>query len=86
MSEVRVGQTKEKVWLGSFNTEKEAALAFDAGKYHCSTKRFRDYNFLVFLHLLGPQMNLRDLSPSDRRKTIQRLAEDHAKKCTLTEM
>lgn len=86
MSEVRVGQTSEKVWLGSFNSEKEAALAFDAGRYHCSAKRCRDFNFSGFLKLLGPQMNLRDLSPNDRRRTIQRLAEDHAKNYALLEM
>jgi hypothetical protein len=85
VSEVRIGQTNEKVWLGSFNTEKEAALAFDAGKYHCSAKRCRDFNFPGLLQLLGPQMNLRDLAPNDRRKTIQRLAEDHARNCTLAE-
>ncbi|KAG0567679.1 hypothetical protein KC19_7G153900 [Ceratodon purpureus] len=86
VSEVRVGQTSEKVWLGSFNSEKEAALAFDAGRYHCSAKRCRDFNFSGFLKLLGPQMNLRDLSPNDRRRTIQRLAEDHAKNYALLEM
>lgn len=79
VSEIRVGQTNEKVWLGSYDTEKEAALAFDAGKYYCSAKRCRSFNFPDSPRLLGPQINLRDLSPKERKKTIQRLAEDHAK-------
>ena len=32
MSEIRVGQTNEEVWFGSYDTERVAALAFDAGK------------------------------------------------------
>lgn len=81
VSEIRVGQTNEKVWLGSYDTEKEAALAFDAGRYHCSAKRCRSFNFPDSPRLLGPQKNLRNMSPKDRKKTIQRLAEDHAKAC-----
>lgn len=82
VSEIRVGQTNEKVWLGSFDTEKEAALAFDAGKYHCSSQRRCSYNFPESPLLLGPPVNIHELSPADRKRTIQKLAEDHVKACT----
>ncbi|KAG0603412.1 hypothetical protein M758_10G092100 [Ceratodon purpureus] len=86
VSEIRVGQTNEKVWLGSYDTEKEAALAFDAGKYYCSAKRCRSFNFPDSPRLLGPPINLKDLTPKDRKKTIQRLAEDHAKACAAAQI
>lgn len=82
----RVGQTNEKVWLGSYDTEKEAALAFDAGKYHCSSKRSRSFNFSGSPNLLGPVINLRDLSSKERKKTIQQVAENHAKKCASIDL
>lgn len=82
VSEIRIGQTNEKVWLGSYDTEKEAALAFDAGKYHCSAKRCRSFNFPDSPKYLGPLVNVRSLSKSDRRKAIQKLAEDHVKTCS----
>lgn len=86
VSEIRVGQTNEKVWLGSYDTEKEAALAFDAGKYHCSSKRSRSFNFPDSPRLLGPVINLKDLSSKDRKKTIQQVAENHAKNCASRDL
>lgn len=86
VSEIRVGQTNEKVWLGSYDTEKEAALAFDAGKYHCSSKRSRSFNFPDSPRLLGPVINLRDLSSKERKKTIQQVAESHVKNCASRDL
>lgn len=79
VSEIRIGGTLEKVWLGSFNTDKEAALAFDAGKHHCSLKRGKGFNFSESPRLLGAPQNLSHLSSVERRAVIQKLAEDHAR-------
>lgn len=79
VSEIRIGGTPEKVWLGSFNTAKEAALAFDAGKHHCGTRRSSTFNFADSPRLLGNPESLSHLSSVERRTRIQRLAEDHAR-------
>lgn len=79
VSEIRIGGTLEKVWLGSYNTEKEAALAFDAGKHHCSARKSRNFNFADSPRLLGAPENLMHLSSVERRTRIKRLAEDHAR-------
>ena len=79
VSEIRIGGTLEKVWLGSYNTEKEAALAFDAGKHHCSLKKAKGFNFADSPRLLGAPQSFSHLSAPERRTMIQRLAEDHAR-------
>lgn len=52
--EIRVSMTvADKVWM-TYDEEVEAALAYDAGMYHCSKKR-KEYNFpsLSTPHNLG---------------------------------
>nr|AMT92118.1 dehydration-responsive element-binding protein 5-10 [Syntrichia caninervis] len=79
VSEIRIGGTKEKVWLGSYNTEKEAALAFDAGKHHCSLlRRTRGFNFNDSPRFLGPPQRFEHLTSEKRKENIKRLAEEHA--------
>jgi hypothetical protein len=79
VSEIRIGGTQEKVWLGSYNTEKEAALAFDAGHHHCCLKRAKGFNFADSPRLLGVPQSFAHLSSTERRAKVKELAEDHAR-------
>lgn len=78
--EMRISGKNEKVWLGSYDTEKEAALAYDAGLHHCSsTRRARQYNFSSSPRLLGPQARLEHLSSADRKAIVKMIAEEYAR-------
>ncbi|XP_073390489.1 ethylene-responsive transcription factor ERF015-like [Physcomitrium patens] len=78
--EMRISETTEKkMWLGSYDTEKEAALAYDAGLHHCSTRRVKQYNFSSSPRLLGPQARLEHLSSVDRRFIVKVIAEEYAR-------
>jgi hypothetical protein len=76
LSEIRISGTPEKVWLGSYNTEKEAALAYDAGLYHL--KRTKVFNFSDSPRLLGVRQSFAHLSSTERRAKVKELAVAHA--------
>lgn len=77
VSEIRVFSSSRKVWLGSFDTEKAAALAFDAGKYHSST-RYDKFNFPDSPQLLGPKKDLHLLPPEKIKTELKKVAKDFA--------
>jgi len=53
-AEIRVSKTaKAKVWIGTYASEKEAALAYDAGLFHCNYKN-KKFNFPELVAHLGP--------------------------------
>lgn len=80
VAEIRFSKMPDKVWLGSFLLEKQAALAYDAGLHHCSIKRTKVFNFKESPQKLGPSeyWSLLKLSKEDRKTRVQRLACDHA--------
>lgn len=57
VGEIRVSackaNPKAKVWIGTFSSEREAALALDAGYYHCTEKYNKKFNFPQFVNELG---------------------------------
>jgi hypothetical protein len=80
VAEIRFSKMPDKVWLGSFLLEKQAALAYDAGLHHCSIKRTKIFNFKESPQKLGPSeyWSLLKLSKEDRKTRVQSLAHDHA--------
>ncbi|KAG0575753.1 hypothetical protein KC19_5G028200 [Ceratodon purpureus] len=80
VAEIRVSRMPDKVWLGSFLSEKQAALAYDAGLHHCSMKRTKIFNFKESPQRLGPSqyVGLLAMSKEDRKTTVQTLAADYA--------
>lgn len=90
VAEIRVSMTGNmKVWLGTYASEKEAALAYDAGVHHCTEKK-KKFNFEDLVPQLGPSQYKYVLALcKDGRKElkeeatamVKRLAEAHAARC-----
>ncbi len=49
MAKIHVSTCKAGVWIGGFSSDKEAALAWDAGYYHF-TEKPRTFNFPQFVN------------------------------------
>lgn len=75
VSEIRPKKDKRKIWLGTYDTDKEAARAFDIGNLCC--KKNLPLNFEDSPKLLKKISS--KLSPDEARNAIAKLAKEVAK-------
>ncbi|XP_057425655.1 ethylene-responsive transcription factor ERF017-like [Lotus japonicus] len=78
VSEIRLPNSRERIWLGSYDTQEKAARAFDAALY-CLRGRHATFNFpdtphKVELHCVG--VGDQSLSPEEIREVAAKFANN----------
>ncbi len=80
VTEIRPTREKSTIWLGSYQTPRAAARAFDVGTFYCNKKRKHDYNFPDSIDHLPPRDEIDRLPPPQRKIQIQNLANEVAER------
>ncbi len=80
VTEIRPTREKSTIWLGSYQTPRAAARAYDVGTFYCNKKRKHPYNFPDSIDHLPPRDEIDRLPPPQRKIQIQNLAKEAAER------
>ncbi|CAJ2675143.1 unnamed protein product [Trifolium pratense] len=81
VSEIRLPNSRERIWLGSYDTQEKAARAFDAALY-CLRGRHASFNFpntpLTINVAVHHGVGLKSLSPQEIQEIAAKFANDYS--------
>lgn len=80
VTEIRPTRDSSTIWLGSYQTPRAAARAYDVGTFYCNKKRKHAYNFSDSIDHLPPRDEIDRLPPPQRKIRIQNLAKEVAER------
>lgn len=80
VTEIRPTRENSTIWLGSYQSPRAAARAFDVGTFYCNKKRKHAYNFSDSIDHLPPRDEIDRLPPPQRKIRIQNLAKEVAER------
>jgi len=80
VTEIRPTKDSSTIWLGSYQTSRAAARAYDVGTFYCNKKRKHAYNFPDSIDHLPPRDEIDRLPPPQRKIQIQNLAKQVAER------
>ncbi|CAM6039629.1 unnamed protein product [Sphagnum compactum] len=80
VTEIRPTRDSSTIWLGSYQTPRAAARAYDVGTFYCNKKRKHAYNFPDSIDHLPPRDEIDRLPPPQRKIQIQNLAKEVAER------